>query len=438
MKSVGIIGGGFSGLSTLAALVRHAAVPLHITIYHPDSAVGRGRAYSTQDPGHLLNVRAAAMGAHAGQDDDFHAWLIARHMPYDAGDFASRALYGRYLDHVLAQTLVAAQGKDIRVFMAHEKALDVQPAPAGLLVKTAVGQYAHDAAILACGNDRPRTPALGQGVARHAGWWKHPYQADRWRDIARAGHIIIIGSGLSMIDALVTLVRAQYDGDITVLSRHGQIPMAHPGTANAFLWDAEDIERIRTPALLMRQVRLQAVRSQADWRDVLDGLRPQANTIWRRFSAADRKRAQRYMSFWNNRRHRIPQVMHDMVSRLSEQGQLRLIAGRVDKVEAMGRSLNVYTSAGVKEGQIVINCLGYDYGVVPDGGGLLSELATSGMVGVADGFPYPARDCLQMHARHPLYGVGPLWQGYFIESTAVRDIRLQADQVARDILKSQG
>lgn len=434
MNSLGIIGGGFSGLSALSALVRHAVTPLQVTVYGPDAVLGRGKAYSTQDPEHLLNVRAGAMGAHAGQDADFHVWLDTHDHGYRAADFVPRALYGRYLDHVLADTLVAARAKDIRIFMVHEKALDVQPAGDDLLVKTAVGQKEHQAVILACGNDRPRVPALGQGVAQHAGWWKNPYQADRWRDIHKAGHIVIIGSGLSMIDALVTLTREKYDGDITAVSRHGHIPMAHRAVSTSFAWTADEAHDLRTLSQLMRQVRVKAASTGADWRDVLDGVRPYANDIWRGFSARERKRAQRYMSFWNTRRHRIPQVMHDMVSNLVGQGQLRLIAGRVDKVEAMGASLNVYTAAGVKEGQIVMNCLGYDYSIVPGDGSLLSALVRAGLVGMSEGFPQPAQPSLQMHAHHKIYGIGPLWQGYFIESTAVRDIRLQADQVVRDIL----
>ncbi len=434
MKSVAIIGGGFSGLSALSALVRHTTVPLQVTVYGPDAVLGRGKAYSTQDPDHLLNVRAGAMGAHAGQDSDFHAWLAAHNSPHQAADFVPRALYGRYLDHVLADTLVAARGKDIRIFMVHEKVLDVQPAGDDLLVNTAIGQQTHQAVILACGNDRPRLPVLGQGVAQHAGWWKNPYQADRWRDIAKAGHVIIIGSGLSMIDALVTLRREKYDGDITAISRHGHIPMAHAGVSTAFAWRVEDAQGIRTLSQLMRHVRTRAAATGADWRDVLDGMRPFANDIWRSWGARERKRAQRYMSLWNNHRHRIPQVMHDMVSDLVSAGQLRLIAARVDRVEAMGTSLNVHTAAGVKEGQIVMNCLGYDYSIVPGDGSLLSALVKSGLVGMVEGFPCPSHPSLQMHAHHKIYGVGPLWQGYFIESTAVRDIRLQTDQVARNIL----
>ena len=435
MTSLGIIGGGFSGLSTLAAIVRHAAKPMQITVYSPDGVLGRGKAYSTQDPGHLLNVRAGAMGAHAGEDDDFFLWLVAENISHETSDFVPRALYARYLDSVLAETLIDAQKKDIRIFTIHEKVTDVIPDIEGLTVRTVEGTHVHNGVILACGNDRPRLPVLGQKVATHAGWWKNPYMHDRWRDIQRAGHVVIIGSGLSMVDALVTLKRENYEGDITVVSRHGMVPHAHPSLSTPFSWNEDEVQKITSLSVLIRQIRLRTAESNADWRDVLDGLRPYSNIIWRNFSATDRKRAQRYMTLWNTHRHRIPQIMHDMINNAVGQGQLRLISGQVEKVEAMGSSLNVYTSAGVKEGQIVMNCLGYDYRITPDDKNLLSVLSRSGLVKMSEGFPHPSSDALQLHPAHALYGVGPMWQGHFIESTAVRDIRLQADLVVKDILR---
>lgn len=436
MISLAIIGGGFSGLSVLAATVRHAVSPLHITVYNPAGALGRGKAYSTLDEAHLLNVRAGAMGVLAGEDDDFFLWLIAQGLAHETSDFVPRAIYGRYLDNVLAETLVEAQKKDIRIFIVHEKVSRVSAEGEALAVEAVTETKTHDAVVLACGNDRPRLPVLGNKVAAHAGWWRHPYIAERWPDIHKAGHIVIIGSGLSMIDALVTLKREEYDGDITVVSSHGRHPLSHPDSATAFTWDEADALSITTLSTLVRQVKLKTAAAQADWRDVLDGLRPYANAIWRHFSAADRQRAQRYMSLWNLCRHRIPPSMHTLVRDCVGQGQLRMVGARVNNIEAMGSSLNVYTSAGVKEAQIVINCMGYDYRVTPDDKGLLASAVQTGLVSLAEGFPRPVNDSLQLHKNHALYAVGPLLQGHFIESTAVREIRQQADVVARDILAS--
>ena len=65
---IAIIGGGASG--ALMALHLARALPLggaEITVIEPAEEVGRGLAYSTDDPEHLLNVRVANMSAFADQ-----------------------------------------------------------------------------------------------------------------------------------------------------------------------------------------------------------------------------------------------------------------------------------------------------------------------------------------------------------------------------------
>ena len=432
MTNIAVIGCGFSGLSVLAALVRKLEKPCHITIYDPSSRPGLGKAYSTQDPAHLLNVRAAAMGAYEGEDGDFLAWLKEHHASdSDPSSFMPRALYGRYLDVVFAKAIRDAQSKSHRVFIVHEKVKDVTRSQNQLAVHAADDTKIYDAVIVANGNSRPRHPQLGMGVADHKGWWASPYKSERWPDIQRAGHIVILGSGLSMIDALVTLKRESYDGDVTVLSPHARIPHPHAAQGTPFSWAEDDIDAVRSVRDFVRVVRLHSDR--ADWRDVLDGMRPYSNLIWRGFTAQERKRARRYMHMWNVCRHRIPAEMHELVSRLEENQILVRREAAVKSVEAMGSSLVCRTSAGVFEAQIVMNCMGYDYRVDPQGGGVLSALAREGLVSLEDGFPVPADETCRLHKELPLYGIGPLWQGYMLESTAVREIRYQAHKIAESL-----
>lgn len=432
MTNIAVIGCGFSGLSVLSALVRKLEKPCHITIYEPSLRPGLGKAYSTQDPAHLLNVRAAAMGAYEGQDGDFLTWLKEHHArDADPAAFMPRALYGRYLDDVFAKAIREAQARSHRVFIVHEKVKDVTRAQNKLAVHAADDTKIYDAVIVANGNSRPRQPQLGTGVADHKGWWASPYKSERWPDIQRAGHIVILGSGLSMIDALVTLQRESYDGDVTVLSPHARIPHPHAMQGTPFPWAEDDIRAVRSIPDFLRRVRAHA--NRADWRDVLDGMRPYSNLIWRGFTAAERKRARRYMHMWNVCRHRIPAEMHELVCRLEQNQILMRREAAVSSVEAMGSSLVCRTSAGVFEAQIVMNCMGYDYRIDPQGGGLLPALVREGLIGLEDGFPVPVDDTCRLNADVLLYGIGPLWQGYMIESSAVREIRFQADKIAETL-----
>src|SRR5256885_17253464 len=93
---VAIIGGGFSGTIIAAQLARRG---IPSALIDGSGRAGKGVAYSTTEPAHLLNVRAEGMSAWAGEPDDF-----ARHFEAEGGDargFAQRRLFARYLGGIL-------------------------------------------------------------------------------------------------------------------------------------------------------------------------------------------------------------------------------------------------------------------------------------------------------------------------------------------------
>ena len=97
---IAIIGGGASGALTALHLAR--ALPVgsaELIVIEPAEEIGRGLAYSTDDPGHLLNVRAANMSAFADQPDHLFQWLRTKGS-CGAGltplCFIPRSMYRRY------------------------------------------------------------------------------------------------------------------------------------------------------------------------------------------------------------------------------------------------------------------------------------------------------------------------------------------------------
>ena len=55
-KHIAIVGGGFSGLMTAVNLARLSTRPLQVTVINCRRPAGRGVAYGTRRPEHLLNV----------------------------------------------------------------------------------------------------------------------------------------------------------------------------------------------------------------------------------------------------------------------------------------------------------------------------------------------------------------------------------------------
>jgi len=72
---VAIIGTGFSGSLLAVQLLRRFLPRGRVYLIEKNAQIGRGLAYSTGNPNHVLNVRAGRMSAFADGPDRFVGWL---------------------------------------------------------------------------------------------------------------------------------------------------------------------------------------------------------------------------------------------------------------------------------------------------------------------------------------------------------------------------
>src|ERR1035438_9342870 len=77
-EAIAIIGGGFSGVMTGVNLARLSRRPLYVTVINQHRPMGRGVAYGSRRPEHLLNVAARNMSAFPDMPDHFLQWLRTR------------------------------------------------------------------------------------------------------------------------------------------------------------------------------------------------------------------------------------------------------------------------------------------------------------------------------------------------------------------------
>ena len=107
MKRVVVVGGGFCGVVTAVNLARLTDAPLAVSVLNTAHPLGRGVAYGTRRPEHLLNVVARNMSALADQPDHFVEWLGTRSdfagVPVAElrEQFVPRRVYGDYLQALL-------------------------------------------------------------------------------------------------------------------------------------------------------------------------------------------------------------------------------------------------------------------------------------------------------------------------------------------------
>src|SRR4051794_2634578 len=93
-----VVGAGFAGTAVTVALLR--GLPpreLSITLLERSGSFGRGVAYATPDPRHLLNVPAGAMSAVAGEPNHLLEWAGRRGLDVSAASYLPRGVYGDYL-----------------------------------------------------------------------------------------------------------------------------------------------------------------------------------------------------------------------------------------------------------------------------------------------------------------------------------------------------
>ena len=163
MKTVVIIGGGFCGTLAAVNLARLSTDPLRVILVNNQYPLGRGIAYGTLRPEHLLNVVARNMSAFPDLPSHFVDWLRNR---ADFADlpladlreqFVPRRVYGDYLQDLLfwqAQPL-AGPGR-VQIDLIDDEVLDVAPAGLGARVVLKGGETLQaDRVLLATGNLAP-------------------------------------------------------------------------------------------------------------------------------------------------------------------------------------------------------------------------------------------------------------------------------------------
>jgi len=425
--SVVVIGGGFSGLLTAIHLLDRDP-RLVVRLVEKAGRFGLGRAYAAANGDLLLNVRAANMSAFPDRPHHFTDWLVAN----GGGDgFVSRARYGEYLQSLLREAL-AKDGRPGRLLLEQDEAVDVECEGERLQVHLAMGRrLPADAVVLAIGLGLPsEATAVGGDLCPPI------YFGDPWRidpDSAPAGDLLLLGSGLTMVDVVLSLARA--DRRFTVVSRRGLLPQAHDEVTVAPLPDGD----LSTPRLVLRHLR--AYSSQVGWRSAVDSIRPLTPAIWRSWSLEARRRFLRHARpWWDIHRHRMAPQVAEAIQRLAGGGRLQVIAARLEGLAAEdGRVAARLRLRGAPTGEVrrfaaVINCTGLsgDLACQPllrgliERGQLRADALNLGL-DVDDAFRVLGPNGLPTPG---LFAVGPLTRGARWETVAVPDLRAQSDELS--------
>jgi len=418
---VAIVGGGFSGTMTALQLARRGVAAVLID---GSGRAGKGVAYSTSDPAHVLNVPAAKMSAWPDQPAHFADWG-----GYAPGEFAERREFGRYLADLLA-------GSGVRI--APATATAARRSDSGWQVTLDDGRTVSAAAlVLATGNQPPAPLPVAAGLPATL------YVANPWTDAARAtilraaerdSDVLIIGTGLTMVDTVLSLIEAGHRGRITALSRRGLVPRPHADPAPP----PAPVELAEVPLGSVRTLARCPRAAEVGFRAAVDSLRPHSHAIWQSFDDEQERRFIRHARpWWDIHRHRIAPAVAERLKGLIAEGKLQIIAGRLRALDEQDGELRARIQRRgdgevEKSFCLAINCTGPLGEIEDTRDPLLKGLLDAGLVH-PDRFGIGLEVDAHDRAGSRLWALGPLTKGRYWEMTAVPDIRGQAASVAEDI-----
>ncbi|AZD72875.1 FAD/NAD(P)-binding protein [Pseudomonas chlororaphis] len=451
-----IVGGGLSGALLAAQLLRLPG-RRQVRVIEPRSELGRGEAYSAVELGHTLNGNAARMSVDPDNADDLTQWLSdyiagggwpeSDRQPVPVSElFAPRGIFGLYVQQRLAeaQAIGALQGSTVTHVRA--EAVDLQADTEGAWLTLDDGQRLRGAfAVLATGMfpaaRTPQTESSGLNAAA-----LDPWDVSAMSRLDPQATVLIIGSGLTMVDAVVSLEQAGHRGPIEVFSRHGLLPHVRrqPPAWVDFL--AED-PSIRSPRQLLHELRRQcrqALADGVDWQAPLDTVRGHIGRLWNQATDGQRRQFVRHVRpWWESHHHRSPPLSAELVARLHGEGRLRIHAASFKGLEpsadgrlAIGIRRRGETQTTWVAGDALINSSGIEYDWRRVARPLPQQLLARGLIqpgplalGIradADGAVVDAQG--QVASR--LFAMGPPLRGMWWESTAVTDVASQAKALA--------
>jgi uncharacterized NAD(P)/FAD-binding protein YdhS len=338
-------------------------------------------------------------------------------------------IYGDYLTGLLREAGIEA---------VNGEAIDIDR---GKVVLANGGTIAADVVILAPGNFKPATPRGIHPEALGDLWIDDPWAEGIADGLGPGDVVLLLGTGLTAVDAALTLEAAGFAGRIVALSRRGLAPRAH-GPREPVTAPCENLP----PNCIKMLRRVRGRSASIGWRAAVYELRTVTQDLWRRAGLDERRRFLRHLRpWWDVHRHKLAPAVGATIDALQGDGRLTIAGGRLASAEADGeRAIVRFRPRGtehVEELKVarIVNCTGPEADIARAGEPLLTALLASGRI-CADVLKVGIHvdgECRVVDARgrasETLYAIGPVTKGSFWESVAVPDIRTQAERIAARI-----
>ncbi len=455
---IAIVGGGFSGSLVAANLLKTATRPLIIKLIERSHDIGKGVAYSTDTNSHLLNVSAGNMSAFPDDPGHLLRWLnynrseLATLLPdeINASSFIPRKIYGFYIQSILEEAEATASS-NVRLERLIDEVVAVEPEGKGAIVSLRSSlRFLADKVVLSLGNS-PSTSLLSRHLDGNDERLQDTWSANALVELEPDAPVLLIGTGLTMVDMVVSLHERKHRGKVYAVSRRGLFPLRHQATKPypAFL-NAETAPKTIRGLLRRVRVEVEAAATQGyNWRAVIDALRPITQQLWQQLPRVEQQRFLRHVKpYWEVHRHRIAPRIGDVVNEMLDSGQLAISAGRIQDYHALPDAVAVTVrqrktkTTDVLSVSRVVNCTGVEADYRRSSQPLIADLRSQGLIrpnGIGLGLDTAPRGAIldaNGNISTLLYALGTPRKGDLWETTAVPELREQVQVVSEAVLQS--
>jgi uncharacterized NAD(P)/FAD-binding protein YdhS len=455
--SVVIAGGGFCGAMTLVHLVRIADKELNITLINKGYPLSKGIAYKSYSNIHLLNVEARNLSAFPDQPDHFVEWCLKKDLKINKAEiptsYLPRNLYGNYLEEIFKDCINNIP-PNISIRILDDEVVDVDKTGSGLTVSTLQGKKINaDRLLLATGNSEPGPPVLNDvSFLKSKNYFSNPWNENAILSLPDRESVLIVGTGLTMVDVVLGLREKNFNGKIIALSPHGYNILPHRKLPpQKYILDeiSPPYELEKLFRLFYRHIR-EARQRGLPGETVVDAIRSKTQEIWQLLSLSDRKKFMVHLRhLWGVARHRLPVFVHSQIQQMIRNNTLEIVAGRIINISENKNGVDIKIRRRKDQSEFVIhvarviNCTGPQTDIRKQQSMLYDSLLKKGIIRSDDmnlGID-ATREGKTINSSgtisESIFAIGSLLKGKLWESTAVPELRKQALQVAELFLEKK-
>ena len=360
IKEVVIIGDGFAAAVMVIHLLRRGVDPSALVLLG-SGELGKGSAYNCVNPFFRLNVREDLPSVFSEDPLHFARWAEIHiddpEAKTDAGYFYRRSDFGRYISELVAKEAGSEQIERIAATATNLYRSDehwhIETSNRGTLVAKKT--------IIATGNPPPVWPChvTNHQLTDLSQLIENPWSGHELTNIDTHEEVILLGGGLTALDAINALVGQAHQGMIKVIGPRAIFP---PSQA---LWRRQKEPKWPqklTPAQLVNFMRnhLPCVStSSIQWQSAWEELRPNLNSIWQRLSSHQRRILFKRLGWlWSLYRFRASPQTISSYKKLEANNQIRFILGRAQKIDTEQKVKVLLDNGSIVEGDRIINCTG--------------------------------------------------------------------------------